>query len=1466
MLLTSLESSELTCCALSGTITIEDEDFAVNQEFQECTTQLADALDLDELQSARLLLETQDDASFLGRSAVASAVYLFHEKREFLLECLRLVLKQSVDLDCDEAIRDPSQELVSIILETKDGPARNGSLFAQKCMDAMAKIETWLQSLGERQQGALALGQSMTEEHDQILHFEQRSLGQQHESLGAIINHLIKGTRTGVEDFHKLLAYLPKLERWTNTTVHYVPIITAFASQFGSPEGGGGLQDARMLNSKILGGQDTNPWLLRNFQAATITWWLAEYSGWYLEQPTGSPVQNVNLYEEAQQRSAAFMQALKDGAFQCTLSICSQITPSEWYDPAKHALIEMLLQDSMPLAQDLTVTASYFQRLLMEQFETFVDAFISNMPDTLRQFKVEEDEQRKNFRTHLQQGASSIIPEQIFHLERFLVIVSFAFDQRMDAAQAFWADLDSNLYGFLQWASKRQSTPCVSAFCEMFRSISVGEECAASAHHFLLEEGISVPAKIRRAHTLSWAQIFGELDIYAAKIQEQPVNLRPTIPYGNRLGSDEIDEPESPIMLESYLRLTAHLCRESVEVRSWILYQSDFPLIEVLFHLCNGAILSSLRVCALMVVRAMLTNKNLELGMTVWSSFDLWVSGGLPSAPNVSRPVKNSSARHNEQITFDSVSGSFETANEFIALMHNLMEPAINDTGLNDQLPFPESLGSSYRNSGIDPYVDFVFDSVFTSKRVQFDNQPQQRILTWNVLRFARLCLETFNEDLVVLANKSSMPVDEAMNTSSLLTYARLHPFARVMEWMFNDRALAALFNSAHQDTDEIASASPGSPLVVSTVCSIDVMNLVLDLQSTYLDIVRPLLKMQSTGRKQPVINPSLASFEDSVALNLQLVVDLGLYSGIGHQDLTVSSLKLLAKLASSRKLNTPSNPGLGQRLHGNRLIGIVEQHGEAVSIANSMTLALQFDWRELNEGSDAPGWTIKFVILDFLAHCLSSSPDKPTLAHVLIGFACTGTTVDVDDDSPFANGRALFHAMLRLVLEYPDGDGATIQVWSLSLKQKVMQILSILWTSPMTSAIVMSEMRSNDFASLQLSRQSPIDPNTLWEGLATLDPDFLYGESAEALGLYLWQRQSIYEYISTELRLIAAEGAPSWRQRMLNALLGSTAIIQGEEVKSMSIFDLSDFLELQVSDGLPMPQLKFFLGIDIGLNTEAGLYDIASQSNLGLIHEMIILRLNELRKSGRLQDPNDQERADLEAQHILLYCQGARNQLRIALRQMQTLKAWADLLILMVGAFEHGQGEKSALILQALQLISPKLEHYAITNTQEASEIARLTLSLLFQYNFESATLDQSRAGDSTKDRLFQVFRTAFRAISSPNVDMQLRETLYKICHHFLSSIFHTPHMSSRRRQVIQTAKSAGEKTMDIVCDDAYGASGTCRVSALLLLDSLSAVATSDKSPYMIEALARINFIQVVVESIESIPQELRETSAKGE
>ena len=1454
-----------TNISLPGTINIQEDEYAVNQEFQESAIQLAEVLDLDEIESARLLLEVQDAAETLGRSIIPSAVFHFHQRRTWLLDCLRLLLTLATNVDIEDDIRSNFRDLLGLILETKDGPARNGSLYIRRCLDSMAEIEIWAQALAERKQGALAMGQAPDPDFDEVVAFQQQSLGQQHETLGAIINTLIKANYSGADDFLKLLEYMPKVARWNASALHYVPIITAFATEYGSSDGSGSLRDARIINQRIMDSRANAPWPLRSLQAAMVTWWLAEYSGWYSEEPSRSPLQGVNLEEEARQRSEVFFQALNDGAFQCTLSICSQIVPFEWYDPSRTGLIEFLLRDSSYLPQDLGVPPSYFQELIMEQFETFTDAFITNMPDTLRRFKSEEDFQRKNFLASLPNESRAGAFDQPLHLERFLVIISFAFDNRIEAAQSFWSDVDSNLYGFLQWASKRQSTPFVGAFCEMLRSISQGEDAATSAHHFLLEEGTVASSKIRRTSSLSWAQIFGELNLYTAKIREQPQTTRPGNTYASKQGVDDIDEPESVIMLQTYLRLVSHLCRESAIARAWVLSQPDLHILDLMFYLCNNTVPSRLQACAFNVLQSLLTAKTLDTSTAIWTNLDKWVSGAYNPSPNIPRPSKVSNpAAWAEEMTLGAIASDFEQANNFVGLLQALVLPAEQSTELNDHIPFPENLGQAYRMPGIEPYIDFVMGKVFSPVAPQIERSLERRVLNWNILNFVVTCLATFNEDLVILSNKSTTAVDEAMNTSSLLSYVRLHPFSRVMAWMFNDKVLAALFGATHQPIDDLSNASAESPLVLSLIRGIETMNLVMDLQSVYFDLVRPLIKDDSAGRRKPVMNPSLTSFEDSVSMNLDLVVDLGLYAGIGNQDLTVSSLKLLEKLSSSRKLNIQPPPGSSNGLHGNRMIGALEQHGDLERVARSLSLAMDFDEREIELGPISPVWTIKSMILDFLINCLSGLNGRPTIAHALLGFTCHGPTVDVEPDGLLASGSSLFHAVLHLVQEYPEGVELDMQLWALSLRQKAMDILSILWVSPLTSSLVLPELRANDFLFTLFLQQHLLDLNTTWDGRVLRDPDFMFTDSAEALQQALWQRCSLMKYAAIESRLVIAENVPSLRTKIFSTFLGATITPDGEHLSNATIFDLLDFVELVTINSAPAPQYYYFAGVDFSVSSEGEPSIFGSFHNIKLIEELINLRLNELKRTGRLEDPNEVQKIDTEAMTIIQSFQSENNQRQLRSARQQTLTAWTDLLAIIVGICDPEHADRAGLILQSFQLITPKLEHFVSINAPEAIVMARLVQALLFQLDFKSTALDQSRAGGVANDRLFQVYRTTLRAIPCPGLSSPLREILYTISYHYLSGMTENFSTPTHHRNGIKSIKLAGDKMMDIICDDAYGASPTCRIAALLLLDSLAEITISDGSDYIINSLVRTNFLQILVESVETMPQDLRDTPAQ--
>jgi nuclear pore complex protein Nup205 len=1439
---------------------------------------IADELNLDEIEAAKLFLLAQEDAAELDRSPIVSAVIRFHKKRQFLLECLRLSFQIPIhDLEHVEL----AAELLSFknsVLSIADGRADNGSKYWQKCLLSLGSIEEWLHLLADRSQRASVMAHTFSEDAMQILDFENAALITQHESLAAILSQLTKDGFTYQEDFRQVLSKVRTLERHDLIVVHYLPILMSCISRFGS--GNCTAEQGKELNRIILAEREPEHWALRSFHAAAYMWWSAEYF---------FTLQADNPEQKEIDELPRFEKALQDGALQFMLSICKDVKRDDWPDPAKEGLVKFLIQDAQRLQPETPRPSEHFQSLIMDQFQSFVDAFITNMPNTLRNLKFEEDNQRRELLSRFNRN----VTEYQYHLERFLVLLAYAFEGNPEAAMAFWDDTEGNLYGFLQWAAKRQTTPRVAAFCEMLRSISEDKLCANAAHQFLLEEGSPAAGKLRRTGSLSWTQIFAELEFYASSIRDRPASVQAGGLAPQQPIPDQVVEPESAMMLECYLRLVSHLCKQSYKAREFVLSRDPNlaslpPLPAILFQLSASNIESRLRACAFTTLASLLTDKDSFVGDEMWTSLDLWIAGGASPASQLARSPLQASPAWSEQVIFETIAAGFEEANAFVGFLNGLVAPYISENGLNDCLPFPENLGAAYRMPGIDSYVDFAVGKVFGEKSMQLSEPVHLRVLRLNSLDFIATCLSTFNEDLVVVANRSTFPVESAMRSSSLKAYVTLHPFARVMEWLFNDKVLDALFATAHQEINEVNDAAGDSPFILALVRSVEVMNLMIKLQATYLDIVRPVVKTQSTPRKNPVPHSAIATFEDALLNNLYIIVDLGLYCGTGHQELTIASLSLLEKLSSSRKLVVSPSAGFGKHSDRSKLIGVFEKDNEAERVARSLISELQLDERELEARQTSPGYVIKTNVLSFLQNCLLALPDRPTVAHLLLGFFCRSNDLEISYEGLFAQGESLFHAVLKLAVDYPEvglvlpeppnaGDEPKKHIehpnvgqpsyfaWLSNIKDACTEILRILWKSPLSCALVMTELRSSDYIFVQAMHQSIIGPATLWDGATTSDPEFLYSDSALALRNFLRQRAAYYDYFSREMRVAVKERMSALRSRLQATLLGSTTFPGGQTLPNPTIFDLFDFMELEIGGEASLPVFDLLKAVDFEICRRDG-NGTSSPFDLASAQELIQLRRNELTTSGTLNEGSlNNQRFEEEATVALLSLIGINQQQELMLAHAETLRQWTQLAIVATESSDFDAAAKTTFVLQIFQLVLPKLDRAFTGDDKEALVLLSL-IQPLMKYVVADASASKAKSIDFGNDRVFQVFRVCLNGIFSLVATSELRQLCYQICGMFLRGTLKSGKKGAQRSiHTLRCLTSAGDKLMDVVCDDAYSGSGSCRVSALLFLDATVLLTNREESKYMIQSFARLNFVGVLVDSIKQMPIDLRAAPSEG-
>jgi nuclear pore complex protein Nup205 len=188
-----------------------------------------------------------------------------------------------------------------------------------------------------------------------------------------------------------------------------------------------------------------------------------------------------------------------------------------------------------------------------------------------------------------------------------------------------------------------------------------------------------------------------------------------------------------------------------------------------------------------------------------------------------------------------------------------------------------------------------------------------------------------------------------------------------------------------------------------------------------------------------------------------------------------------------------------------------------------------------------------------------------------------------------------------------------------------------------------------------------------------------------------------------------------------------------------------------------------------------------------------------------------------------------------------------------------------ASFILRTLETILPSLEGN-LDNISDAMELMKLAKSLLFALDFESEAFKRGDLADLMSDRLFSLYQFSLRAIASTSPNPELKEYYYSISYRYLIGMSDVVSLAGfHRRPTMKTIKAAGDRFIDVICDDAYSGEPVCRISALLLLTTLVKMAQKENDIYAIEALVRLNFVAILVDSVSKMPSDLAQTPREG-
>lgn len=1454
-------------------VRIDEQEYSITNDFREGAYTVADELDLDEIEAAKLCLAVNEDCEGAPGILPLKAILHFQRQREVLLDCARILCRKAADSDAEDEAVDGAKNAVDEMVRGKERKPAERPLYWRRCIEGLSDIEASIKKTQDHIQTLAMTGQSLLTPTGEALQASRMLLTHQHESLASMMAYLIRIGYVEPEDFRAFMSKAASTETPLDVMAHYVPVLLDAARHFGS--GDAPEQAAHDLHRLFAKGPGQLQWKMKQFQYATTLWWLAEYSARFGDVASGVSSRS-GLAKLEEERSELFKECCKGKAFHLMLAIADFLKPEVWYDPAKAGLVGFLLDASADFPHDATVPSRDFAALTMDGLQGFVEAFVSNMPDLLRRLKTQEDDERRNFLS------STLPPEQghpdTMDLERFILVVARAYQENDEAAKDFWSDREGNLYGFLRWASQRLPTPRVAAFCELLRSLSNDEKSANNAHRFLLEDTVTLSGKMRKAYAVSWAQIFTELELYASTNRSKPALSQPLTAHESSMAEPNIEEKETPIMLEAYLRLATHICLHSSEARNWILREQPFRLHDHLFALVQSSSPSNVQACCFDLLAALLTDKTSEVSDGLWSALDSWIAGGGSAGSGIPRYQANSGLKPpTEKHYLQRIAANAEVATAFVNLLNALVVPAHHQSEPTlDALPFPESLGSTHRHVGIEPYVDFVLGQALTKPLNEsgvYDNRVLSNVLRHACLTFMWLCLTTFNEDLVVLANTSNVSVESSMKTSSLATYVRLHPFARTMEHLFNNNTIAALFDSLHQNPDELETLDVLSPVVQTSIKAVQVMDLAMKLQPTYFDVVRPIIKTQTQARAMTVANAAIASFDEVMLSQLDIVVYLEHYAVCRHPELALEALSLLTKLSTSRKLTGTVDTLSGHNV-GNRLVSHVQVGADA--IATELRHNFEVSYLDLEIGEQPERIGITKALLELLNSSLDASPNKVTIAHSLLGLVERSgrvRTADVTDDSLFAAGRSLFHTIASAAVELQTTfDGSNVS-WLLAIKRGCLEVLAKLSASALTSSLILGELRRMDFLLAMSMCLLETKADLPWDGMASLDNQTLLSPAGAGVCDFMRMREAYCEYTALELRAVAEARLDSVREKEIRAVLG---IIEegGEQLPATSMLMLIDFLDI---DSAAPAEAALHVLTDVDLSP-CVIEDAQAlvRFDLKSAEELLLLRKRELWKAGRIVDTVEETQANDEIQATLASLRMQNTNGEIQRARLDAVEAWTDAMSAIITVGGIPDADRSIVALQSLQHIMPKFERSLGDNIDAAGLFARLTLTLV-QAASVTAEPVESQVAAQRNDRLQATFRVCLKAITDGDSNAALRDVCYRTCCLILTSLASpsTPSTStpkdrslttSTTRSLIQQIQTSSSHTTQILTNDAFSGRGSTRVSALLFLDSLlSLFHSAHQSSWLLRALTKLNFVPVLLDgSIGSISSAFGPRSAE--
>ncbi|KAK7202844.1 nucleoporin Nup186/Nup192/Nup205 [Myxozyma melibiosi] len=918
-----------------STVELEGVQYRINSDFVAQACVLSDELNIDEKIAATYLSYGQMSSEELDRPPAQAAVILFHMRRGYILDIVRVILEYALqpDLDNYSMYRDLAKKLAT-------------PEFVSRVVKSMGDLRGTLRALQEKETSGHFLGRDLDEEFVENIKIRRDATLKEHELLSQVLVMLCRLDYVNADQLKSLLEITATLERYDQVLVHYAVAVIAFfeaicvpVDEFDRNKSKTLLQNAMKIQTYIAERAQKPSAKVPYFHAAVELWWYVYFNRMCASERDSeqSLISKIDYVKDLYKPALSCI--INGGAFEFMMIMASDFS-SESEAATSHTEMKTILQSKtlqsavnmqgqvtgveIPLVLEVAFqTSDTFEKVFTESMGCLVDAIISDMPDLLKELCFKEEELLFGDDGASEQPDGNQ-PDDLgpldMELEKFFMFISYLYAGRPDSSVAFWSDNEGNLYGFLVWASQCQTPLMIASYCDMLASLSAGDEISLAAYNFLKGSDDSSfrggVARAQQPRSMSWSYLFEAFSYYITQLQD-------VTPEQNMFASNapsrsliaiadlpELNDDDSLIMA-SYLRLLEQIAKWSPSIARASLIQPT-PTLNVynlLFSLLKCR--TSLTGAIFNVIAAFAAEAPRSERAQIWTALDSWLLHEpivVSRTPHALSGAPGRSQHLTFQDRFNILLTSYPDILGFVSLIDCLTRVPI-DGSIND-IPFPDNLGEQYRSPpGIRPYIDFIMEEVFYPSMAA--ELPQKQKLTMQIpcLRFIRNCIQDFNTDLVALTSASSgadagsggVNVEMSIQPRGLANYIRTHACVWIMDKLFQEKIYSVLFSISALGIDTISEPSVIRDDANEAVAlALQVILRILTIEDVYLDVLEPAVRAAEAGgdgTKPSLVSASsrallgIRNFEDAILFNIFVVTNFALY--VNSESINVASLAI---------------------------------------------------------------------------------------------------------------------------------------------------------------------------------------------------------------------------------------------------------------------------------------------------------------------------------------------------------------------------------------------------------------------------------------------------------------------------------------------------------------------------------------------------------------------------------------------